>query len=137
MMSGAKRKVTTKKLVRVLAKNKVKIYCYITVTKTNTFIVITDKLGKVLRQSSAGRVKQMGGRKRRTVYAAQKLGSEIGARLVSSGYRKARIKINGTIRKRALGVVKGLVVSGLLLNRITYPAAVPHNGTKQIKRRRL
>jgi small subunit ribosomal protein S11 len=136
-MGEVKQKVIKEEPVQNLVKGKHRIYCYITVTKNNTFIVIKNLLGNILRQSSAGRGKEMMGRKRRTIFAAEKLGFEIGARMVSSGFSLFRVKIRGIIRKRALGVVRGLVRSGLRLNRITYPAAVPHNGTKQKKRRRL
>jgi small subunit ribosomal protein S11 len=112
---------------------------YIRATFNNTLISITDVRGDVLCQSSAGACGFSGARKS-TPFAAQTVAQKVATAAIDKGMRKISIIVKGpaparesairTINK-AFSEVNGKVI------RLSDRTAVPHNGVRPRKKRRV
>ena len=109
---------------------------HIKVTFNNTLITISDSLGNVLCQSSAGACGFKGARKS-TPYAAQ-MASEAAIANARDNYglRRAAIKVigPGPGRESAMRAVKNLGIDVISLQDCT---PLPHNGCRPKKKRRV
>ena len=108
-------------------------------TFNNTLISITDLRGDLLCQASAGGCGFKGARKS-TPFAAQSVAEKVAAKAIEKGVREISIIVKGpgparesAIRtlNKAFSEVQGRVVR--LLDR----TAVPHNGVRPRKKRRV
>ena len=104
-------------------------------TYNNTKLVLTDKKGNVLCQSSSG---AMGfkGAKKGTPFAAAKVGEVIGGKASAMGMREAGVVVKGVGSGRESGI-RGFISKGITLTSIKDVTAVPHNGPKPKKPRRV
>jgi small subunit ribosomal protein S11 len=100
----------------------------------NTIVSITDLEGNVIAWASSGAVGFKGSRKS-TPYAAQMAAEKAAKAAMEHGLRRAEVLVKGpgSGRDTALRSIKnaGIEVSG-----IKDVSPVPHNGCRQIKRRR-
>jgi small subunit ribosomal protein S11 len=112
---------------------------YIKATFNNTLISITDVRGDLLCQASAGGCGFKGARKS-TPFAAQSVAEKVSLKAIEKGIREISIIVKGpgparesAIRtlNKAFSDVQGRVVR--LLDR----TAVPHNGVRPRKKRRV
>lgn len=112
---------------------------YIKATFNNTLISITDVRGDLLCQASAGGCGFKGARKS-TPFAAQSVAEKVSLKAIEKGVREIAIIVKGpgparesAIRalNKAFSDVQGRVVR--LLDR----TAVPHNGVRPRKKRRV
>ncbi len=100
----------------------------------NTLISITDGTGNVVSWSSGGKVGNKGSRKS-TAFAAQQAARQCADEVMSLGMKKIEIWVKGPGSGRE-AAIRALKTSGLEVARIKDVTAVPHNGTRQPRRRR-
>ncbi len=108
---------------------------YIQASFNNTIITITDPKGEVLSWSSAGS-NGFKGPKKATPYAAQVSAENAATKAKVYGLEKAWVYIKGagTGREQA---IRGLQNGGLYIEGITDVTAIPHNGCRTRKSRRV
>ena len=126
MAKGIKRKVR---------KNVVKAIVHIKATFNNTLITITDINGDTICSSSAGCVGFKGSRKS-TPFAAQQAAQRCAAAAKRNGVREVEIRVKGPGSGRE-SAISALQQTGLRIASIEDVTALPHNGCRPRKRRRV
>ncbi|MHC4424361.1 MAG: 30S ribosomal protein S11 [Planctomycetota bacterium] len=126
MAKGVKRKVR---------KNVVKAIVHIKATFNNTLITVTDVNGDTICSSSAGCVGFKGSRKS-TPFAAQQAAQRCAAAAKRNGVREVEIKVKGPGSGRE-SAISALQQTGLRIASIEDVTALPHNGCRPRKRRRV
>src|ERR1041384_2193846 len=101
----------------------------------NTMITITDAQGNAIAWSSAGMMGFKGSRKS-TPYAAQVAAEDAGKKAAEHGVRTLEVEVKGpgSGRESALRALRG---GGFTVTTIHDTTAVPHNGCRPPKRRRV
>lgn len=108
---------------------------FIKATFNNVLVTITDKDGNTISWSSAGKEGFKGSRKN-TPYAAQ-LSSETAATAAyEMGLRRVEVFVKGPGSGRE-AAVRALASNGLEVTSIKDRTAIPHNGCRPPKRRRV
>lgn len=108
---------------------------YVESTYNNTKLILTDSKGNVLATSSSGAI-GFKGAKKGTPFAAAKVGEIIGGKASAMGMREAAIIVKGVGSGRESGI-RGFIAKGINLLSIKDITAVPHNGPKPKKPRRV
>ncbi len=108
---------------------------HIKATFNNTIIAITDMGGNVIAAASAGSVGFKGSRKS-TAFAAQVAAKESGRRAMQSGVREVEVWVKGPGSGRE-SAIRSLQAVGLEIAVIRDVTAIPHNGCRPPKRRRV
>ncbi len=108
---------------------------YIMAGFNNTLISITDPNGEVLCQSSAG-ANGFKGPKKATPYAAQTSAEKVAEKAKMYGVEKVKVFIKGAGNGREQSM-RGLLSGGITIESITEMTAVPHNGCRRKKPRRV
>ncbi|MDP3976071.1 MAG: 30S ribosomal protein S11 [bacterium] len=120
-----------KKKIKRLVKN---CTVYITAGFNNTLLTATDMDGKVLARSSSG-ASGFKGTKKSTPYAAQIAAERLAEKLEQFGTESLHVYVKGVGPGREQGI-RGLVKT-FSVDLIVDRTAVPHNGCRQKKRRRV
>lgn len=109
--------------------------CTILATFNNTHVSFTDMGGNVISWSNAGKCNFRGSRKS-TAYAAQVVVQDAGRTAMSHGVKEVTIVVKGPGmgRDSAIRTVQSL---GLSIDEIVDVTAVPHNGCRPRKPRRV
>ncbi|MHC4622498.1 MAG: 30S ribosomal protein S11 [Planctomycetota bacterium] len=108
---------------------------YIKATFNNTLITITDPNGDTICWSSAGCVGFKGSRKS-TPFAAQQAAQRCATTAMRNGIREVEIKVKGPGSGRE-SAISALQQTGLRIVSIEDITALPHNGCRPPKRRRV
>lgn len=108
---------------------------YIQASFNNTIISITDDKGDLLAWSSAGS-NGFKGPKKATPYAAQTSAEKAVEKAKAYGVEKVHVFIKGAGNGREQAM-RGLQTGGLNIDSITDVTAIPHNGCRQRKSRRV
>lgn len=108
---------------------------HVTATFNNTLVNVTDFNGNAIGWSSAGKMGFKGSRKS-TAYAAQVVSQDACRQAMSHGLKtvEVRVKGPGAGRESAVRAAQGL---GLEISAIKDVTAVPHNGCRPKKARRV
>lgn len=101
----------------------------------NTVITITDRHGQTLCWSTAGAAGFKGSRKS-TPFAAQVAASEAGRAAQEFGVKHLEVRVKGPGPGRE-SAVRALNSVGFEISSITDVTAIPHNGCRPSKRRRV
>ena len=104
-------------------------------TFNNTIITVTDLIGNVISQSSAGAVGFKGSRKS-TPFAAQLAGRNAIQTAMDHGMRVAEVRVKGPGVGRE-AALRALQVEGFTVTVIRDVTPIPHNGCRHPKRRRV
>ena len=126
MAKGAKRRVR---------KNVAKAIVHIKATFNNTLITFTDVNGDTICWGSAGCVGFKGSRKS-TPFAAQQAAQHCAAAAKRNGVREVEIRVKGPGSGRE-SAISALQQTGLRIASIEDVTALPHNGCRPRKRRRV
>jgi small subunit ribosomal protein S11 len=102
----------------------------------NTLITMTDLQGNVITWSSGGHQGRYKGSRKSTAFAAQLAGRFCALEVLSGGMRKVEVWVKGPGSGRE-AAVRSLKAEGLEVTRIKDCTAIPHNGCRPKKRRRL
>ena len=113
----------------------VKGIAHIKATFNNTLITITDLNGEALCQDSAGTVGFKGSRKS-TPFAASRASEKAGGKVRRMGMRELEVHVKGPGPGRE-SAVTALQAAGLKIVAIEDHTAIPFNGCRAPKRRRV
>jgi len=108
---------------------------YIKATYNNTIITVTDDQGNVLAWATAGAL-AFSGPKKATPFAASKIVAAITEKVRKSGPNDVEVYVNGFGGGRD-SAIRSLVNQGFNILSITDVTAIPHNGPKPRKVRRV
>jgi len=108
---------------------------HVRATFNNTLINITDSQGNVIAWGSPGKSGFKGSRKS-TPFAAQIAAEVVGKAAYDAGVRKVEVHIKGAGNGRESSI-RALAASGLRVTSIKDFTAIPHNGCRPPKRRRV
>ena len=130
-MAKQTRKSPPKKVKRKIPKGVV----HIQASFNNTIVTITNLKGEVIAWSSAGVCGFKGARKG-TPFAA-KTAAETAAKLsLEQGMKEAKVMVKGPGPGRETAI-RGLQEAGLMITLIRDITAIPHNGCRPPKKRRI
>src|SRR5947207_15970562 len=101
----------------------------------NTMITITDAQGNVIAWSSSGS-KGFKGSRKSTPYAAQVAAEDAGKKAQEHGMRTLEIEVKGPGAGRE-SALRALQTVGFTVTSIRDVTAIPHNGCRPPKRRRV
>ncbi|MCP4290904.1 MAG: 30S ribosomal protein S11 [bacterium] len=102
----------------------------------NTLITMTDLQGNVITWSSGGHQGRYKGSRKSTAFAAQLAGRFCAQEVLAGGMRKVEVWVKGPGSGRE-AAVRSLKAEGLEVTRIKDCTAIPHNGCRPTKRRRM
>ncbi len=108
---------------------------HVRATFNNTLINITDSQGNVIAWGSPGKSGFKGSRKS-TPFAAQIAAEVVGKAAYDAGVRKVEVHIKGAGNGRESSI-RALAAAGLRVTSIKDFTAIPHNGCRPPKRRRV
>jgi len=108
---------------------------FVKTTFNNTIVSITDMRGNVVSWSSAGRCNFKGSRKS-TAFAATTVAQDAARTAISHGMSEVEVRVQGPGAGRE-SAVRAIQSAGLAINSIKDTTAIPHNGCRPPKRRRV
>lgn len=108
---------------------------YVKSSFNNTIITLTDGYGNVVSWSSAGRVGFKGSRKN-TPFAATQAATNAAKAAIDLGMRRVQVLVKGPGAGRE-SAIRALAAAGLQVSAIRDVTAIPHNGCRPKKRRRV
>ncbi len=128
-------KPTTARTRRRERKNIVSGVAHVNATFNTTKITRTDAQGNAIAWSSAGAQGFKGSRKS-TPYAAQMAGEDVGRKAMDHGMKSLEVEVKGpgSGRESALRALRAI---GFFITAIRDVTAIPHNGCRPRKRRRV
>ncbi len=101
----------------------------------NTMVTITDAQGNAISWSSAGTMGFKGSRKS-TPYAAQMAAEDAAKKAMEHGLKTVEVNVAGPGSGRE-SALRALQAAGLVVTTIRDVTAIPHNGCRPPKRRRV
>lgn len=131
----AKKQQSTTRVRRADRKNITVGQAHIKSTFNNTIVSITDTRGNVISWQSAGTVGFKGSRKS-TPFAAQMAAEKAAKMAMEHGLKKASVFVKGPGSGRETAI-RSLQAAGLEVASIQDCTPIPHNGCRQVKRRRV
>lgn len=123
------------KVKRKERKNITNGVAHVSATFNNTKITITDVQGNAIAWSSAGSMGFKGSRKS-TPYAAQMAAEDAGKKAQEHGVQTLEVQVKGPGSGRE-SALRALQAIGLTITSIRDVTAIPHNGCRPPKRRRM
>jgi len=108
---------------------------HIRATFNNTLINVTDTKGNVIAWNSPGKSGFKGSRKS-TPFAAGVAAEVVGKLAFDAGVRRVEVHLKGAGNGRE-GAIRSLAAAGIKISAIKDFTAVPHNGCRPPKRRRV
>ncbi len=108
---------------------------HVRATFNNTIVNISDKDGNVICWNSPGKSGFKGSRKS-TPFAAQIAAEVVGKTAYDAGVRRVEVHIRGAGNGRE-GAVRAIAAAGIKVTSIKDFTAIPHNGCRPPKRRRV
>jgi small subunit ribosomal protein S11 len=108
---------------------------FVKTTFNNTIVSITDMRGNVVSWSSAGRCNFKGSRKS-TAFAATTVAQDAARTAISHGMTEVEVRVQGPGAGRE-SAVRAIQSAGLSITAIKDTTAIPHNGCRPPKRRRV
>ena len=131
----AKKQQSTTRVRRADRKNITVGQAHIKSTFNNTIVSITDPQGNVISWQSAGTVGFKGSRKS-TPFAAQMAAEKAAKMAMEHGLKKVSVFVKGPGSGRETAI-RSLQAAGLEVASIQDCTPIPHNGCRQVKRRRV
>ena len=132
-MAKEKRKSKVKK--RRTALNITSGVAHIQATFNNTIVSIADARGGVIAWSSAGKAGFKGSRKC-TAFAATMVAQDAARQAYAKGMHEVEVRMHGAGAGRE-SAVRAIQNAGIQVSMIRDCTAIPHNGCRQRKRRRV
>jgi small subunit ribosomal protein S11 len=108
---------------------------HVQATFNNTIVTISDLKGNVIAWASAGTVGFSGSRKS-TPFAAQMTAEAAATKAIEQGMKEVRVHVRGPGAGRE-SAIRALQATGLMVSLIKDVTAIPHNGCRPPKRRRV
>ncbi len=108
---------------------------YVQSTYNNTKLLLTDEKGNALCASSSGALGFQGAKKG-TPFAAAKIGETLAVKAAAIGIKEITAVVRGVGSGRE-SAIRGFISKGINLTGITDRTAIPHNGPRPPKPRRV
>ncbi len=108
---------------------------HVKATFNNTIVTITDMNGEVICWASAGTIGFKGSRKS-TPFAATRAAEEVAGTARKMGMKEVEVRIRGAGSGRE-SAVTALQSAGLKVTAVEDRTAIPHNGCRPRKKRRV
>jgi small subunit ribosomal protein S11 len=108
---------------------------HVAATFNNTIVTITDAQGNAIAWSSSGQQGFKGSRKS-TPYAAQLASENAGRKAMEHGVKTIEVRVSGPGSGRE-SALRALQAVGFTITAIKDVSAIPHNGCRPPKRRRV
>jgi small subunit ribosomal protein S11 len=108
---------------------------HVSATFNNTIVTITDAQGNAIAWSSSGQQGFKGSRKS-TPYAAQLASENAGRKAMEHGVKTLEVRVSGPGSGRE-SALRALQAVGFTITSIKDVSAIPHNGCRPPKRRRV
>jgi small subunit ribosomal protein S11 len=108
---------------------------HVSATFNNTIVTITDAQGNAIAWSSSGQQGFKGSRKS-TPYAAQLASENAGRKAMEHGVKTLEVRVRGPGSGRE-SALRALQAVGFTITSIKDVSAIPHNGCRPPKRRRV
>ena len=108
---------------------------FVKTTFNNTIVSITDMRGNVISWSSAGRCNFKGSRKS-TAFAATTVAQDAVRSAIGHGMTEVEVRVQGPGAGRE-SAIRAIQSAGLVITSIKDTTAMPHNGCRPPKRRRV
>jgi len=108
---------------------------HVSATFNNTIVTITDAQGNAIAWSSSGQQGFKGSRKS-TPYAAQLASENAGRKAMEHGVKTIEVRVSGPGSGRE-SALRALQAVGFVITSIKDVSAIPHNGCRPPKRRRV
>lgn len=108
---------------------------HISATFNNIIISLTNKTGKIIAWSSAGKM-GFKGSKKNTPYAAQMAASDAAKAALDAGLKRVDVYVKGPGSGRE-GAIRSLSQAGIEVVMIKDVTPLPHNGCRPPKKRRV
>ncbi len=128
-------KSETSRVRRKERKNITNGVAHVNASFNNTMITITDVQGNTIAWSSAGIMGFKGSRKS-TPYAAQVAGEDVAKKAQEHGMKTLEVEVRGPGSGRE-SALRALQAAGFTITSIRDVTAIPHNGCRPRKRRRV
>lgn len=109
---------------------------HIRTTYNNTLITVSSSFGKVIAWSSSGVCGFRGGRKR-TPFAAKTVAENAAKKAMEHGVQEVRVYLSGPGPGREIAIRRICAREGFHVRIIRDVTALPHNGCRSPKRRRV
>jgi small subunit ribosomal protein S11 len=109
---------------------------HVKATFNNTLVTITDTNGETLCWASAGTVPGIKGSRKSTPFAATRAAEIAAAAAIKMGMQEVEVRIKGAGSGRE-SAVTALQRAGLKVTAVEDRTAIPHNGCRPPKRRRV
>jgi small subunit ribosomal protein S11 len=132
MAKKAVQKRSKKKRVRLSFNEGI---AFIHASFNNTIVSLADKAGNTLTWSSGGKIGYKGSKKS-TPFAAQLAAEEVAKAALEMGINKVQVIVRGPGGGRE-SAIRSLDANGLNVTMITDATAIPHNGCRPRKTRRI
>lgn len=123
------------KKTKKVRKNVTRGIAHVKATFNNTIVTITDVNGETLCWDSAGTVNFKGSRKS-TPFAATRAAEECAGKAKKFGMQEVEVKVRGAGPGRE-SAVTALQRAGLKVTAVEDHTAIPHNGCRPRKKRRV
>lgn len=104
-------------------------------TYNNTLLTVTDKKGNVVASASSGSL-GFKGAKKGTPFAAAKVGEALALKVQNLGLKEVSVVVKGVGLGRESSI-RGFISKGITISSIKDATAIPHNGPKPKKPRRV
>ena len=127
------KRTTRKKIVR---KNIAEGVVHIAASFNNTMVTVTDNAGNAIAWSSAGNL-GFKGSKKSTPFAAQQAVEDALTKAMEHGIKNVAIKVQGPGSGRDTAVKSVGAMEGIRVRSLKDVTALPHNGCRPPKRRRV
>jgi small subunit ribosomal protein S11 len=134
-MADAKKTAGVAKVRRKEKKNITSGVVHVNSTFNNTMVTITDAQGNTISWSSAGAHGFKGSRKS-TPYAAQIAAEDAARKAAEHGMKTVEVMVKGPGSGRE-SALRALQAAGFVVTAIKDVTAIPHNGCRPRKRRRV
>jgi len=127
--------VAAKRAKRKTKKSILNGVVHIQSTFNNTIVTISDVSGNVIAWSSAG-ARGFKGSRKSTPFAAQVAAGDAAAKAMEHGLKNVTVLVKGPGAGRE-SALRAIAAAGLKISLIRDVTPIPHNGTRQPKRRRV
>ncbi len=128
-------KAVKTRAVKKVKKNVATGVAHVNSSFNNTIITITDAQGNTISWSSAG-LKGFAGSRKSTPYAAQIAADDAARKAMEHGLKSVDVLVQGAGAGRE-SVLRAFNAAGLAVTAIKDITAIPHNGCRARKRRRI
>lgn len=128
-------KTVKTRTVKKVKKNIATGIAHVNSSFNNTIVTITDVQGNAISWSSAG-LKGFAGSRKSTPYAAQMAADDAARKAMEHGMKSVEVLVQGAGAGRE-SVLRAFNAAGLVVTAIKDITAIPHNGCRARKRRRI